>query len=518
MLKNCCLLAVAFLGLNAGLFAQRERIVDGGSPKPTPKASPTASPTPIQTVQSLQSKILSVLRRPELQRGSIGIKVVSLDSGKVVFEENAEKYFMPASNMKVFTVAAAIQKLSPNFKFVTTVYANSVPDENGVVRGDLTIFGRGDVTFSPAFSDGDYFKVLDDLAEKIFQAGVKRVDGNLIGDESYFRGYSIPDGWEWDDLQWYYGAGISALSLNDNAIDLQIFPGSKGAPCITKMTPDSSAIMIVNTCTTNGDKRNLRVTKRLDQDIIEIGGTIPLSDEGFSGRIAVSKSSELFISILRQRLEQKGIVITGRNGKINIPDPSAPSRIEITKLESTPLSIIAPKTMKLSQNFYTETLLWTLGEEVGDKADPTKTSAEKGRAVVKSMLQEIGIAPDSVIQWDGSGLSRHNLVTPNSVVQVYKYMAKSPYALAWKASLTIGAIDGTLKNRFSGTSASANVMGKTGTIDQVSSLSGYVTSASGEKFVFSIMINGVAQTALRVKTIDEIVIALSDFDGNLDQL
>ncbi len=172
--------------------------------------------------------------------------------------------------------------------------------------------------------------------------------------------------------------------------------------------------------------------------------------------------------------------------------------------------------MKPSQNFYTETLLWTLGEEFGDKMDSTKTSSEKGLKVVGSMLQEIGIAPDGVVQWDGSGLSRHNLVTPNSVVQIYKYMAKSPYSLAWNASLTIGALDGTLKNRFTSTSASANVRGKTGTIDQVSSLSGYITTASGEKLVFSIIVNGVSQTGMRVKTIDEIVVALSDFNGKTD--
>lgn len=518
-LRFAGLLLIALFSVNKEISAQRERVITKPTPKPIPSVSPSPTPTPmptpvpIQTLPSLQSKIVSVLRRSELSRGNIGIKIVSLDSGNTIFEENAEKYFMPASNMKVFTVAAAMQKLSPNFKFVTSVFANALPDENGVIKGDLTIFGRGDMTFSPAFSDGDYYRNLDQLVDKIVQSGVKKIEGNLVGDASYFRGYSIPPTWEWDDLQWYYGAGISALSVNDNAIDFRVLPGSNGTACISQMLPNNSTVKIINTCTTGGEKRNLRVTKRLDQDIIEISGTVPISDSGFSGRIAVSKSEGLFLSVLRQRLELKGIIVSGSNRTFHFPENNPSSRIEIAKFESTPLSIIAQKTMKASQNFYTESLLWTLGEEFGDKTDLTKSSADKGLAVVKSVLLEIGISSDSVIQWDGSGMSRHNLVTPNAVVQVYQYMAKSPYALAWNISLTIGAIDGTLKNRFSGTSASSNVRGKTGTIDQVSSLSGYVTSASGEKFVFSIIVNGVQQTSVRTKAIDEIVVALSDFNG-----
>jgi serine-type D-Ala-D-Ala carboxypeptidase/endopeptidase (penicillin-binding protein 4) len=524
-LKLSVLVVIIIFGVNALSFAQRERVIEKPTPTPkvpktatpTPSPSPTATPIPIQTLPSLQSKIIGVLRRPELHRGNVGIKVVSLDTGKTLYEENAEKYFMPASNMKVFTVATAMQKLSPNFKFVTSVYANALPDENGVIKGELTVYGRGDMTFSPAFADGDYYKNLDLLVEKIVQSGVKKIEGNLVGDQSYFHGYSVPEGWEWDDLQWYYGAGISSLTLNDNAVDLRVLPGASGASCIPQMTPSNTTIRIINTCTTGGDKRNLRVTKRLEQDLIEISGTIPAGDDGFSGRIAVSNSGELFISVLRQRLEQKGVVITGLNRSITVPEAITKNRIEITKLESTPLSIISQKTMKPSQNFYTETLLWTLGEEFGDKTDASKASADKGLAVVKSMLQEIGVSPDGVVQYDGSGLSRHNLVTPNSVIQVFRYMAKSPYALAWNASLTIGSLDGTLKNRFVGTSASANVRGKTGTIDQVSSLSGYVNSASGEKFVFSIIVNGVQQTSIRTKAIDEIVVALSDFNGRSEQ-
>lgn len=522
-LKIAAFPALAIFLLTFGISAQRPREVDKPLPKPTasptPVPTPIASPTPvlIQTLPSLQTKIRLAVQRPELRRGQIGIKIVSLDTGKVVFEQNSEKYFMPASNMKVFTVAAAIEKLSPNFKFVTSAYATAMPDENGVLKGDLTIYGRGDVSFSTMFSENDYYKGLDNLVEKIAQAGIKRIEGNLIGDTSYFRGFYIPRGWEWDDLQGYYGAGISALSYNDNSINLRVAPGANGAPCIAEILPNNTSIRIINQCKTTGAQRTLNVAKKLDQDVIEISGLMPAGGEEFSGRFAVSSSAALFIDLLRQRLEQKGITVTGQNNVIDTVNPQPNNRVEIARLESTPLSIIAQKTMKPSQNLYTETLLWTLGEERGDKTDPTKTSAEKGLAVVQKFLQEIGVAPDAIMQADGSGLSRHNLVTPGAVVQVYQYMAKSPYSIAWDASLTIGGMDGTLRNRFKGTSAEANVRGKTGTINQVSSLSGYLRSAAGENFVFSIIVNGVNPTSLRVKTIDEIVVALTDFNGKSEQ-
>lgn len=162
---------------------------------------------------------------------------------------------------------------------------------------------------------------------------------------------------------------------------------------------------------------------------------------------------------------------------------------------------------------FTETILWTLGEQVGDKSNPYATSADLGIGVVKNFLAQIGIAPDAVRQYDGSGLSRHNLITPNSAVQLYSYMAKSRYAQAWTDSLAIGGVDGTLRNRFKNTKAAGNIRGKTGTIDQVSALSGYVTTAAGEKLVFSILVNGVPENPIRVVTIDEIVVALANFNG-----
>ena len=210
----------------------------GGRPRavaPQAIVSPTPTPTPVsaQTIETLQAKIRQRLFAPEVRRGRIGIKVVSLNSGKVIFESDSEKYFMPASNMKNFTVATAIEKLTPDFRFITTVKAPTPPDSSGTIKGNLTIVGGGDISISNAFDPAfpqvvNPYWGIDRIVTSIVTTGVKRIEGDLVADESYFRGYSLPSTWEWDDLQSYYGAGISALPLNDNAVDVSVVAGSAG--------------------------------------------------------------------------------------------------------------------------------------------------------------------------------------------------------------------------------------------------------------------------------------------------
>ncbi len=505
--------------------------------KPTPTPTPVVqraviAPTTltVQTLDDLQAKIRMRIARPEVRRGQIGIKILSLNTGKVVYEENGEKYFMPASNMKNFTVATALEKLTPDFRFVTSVFAAAMPDANGLVKGDLRIYGRGDVSISTSFSEGNYYKGLDDLASLIAAAGVKRIEGGIVADDSYFKGDAIPGSWEWDDLQWYYGAEVSALPLNDNAVDLTVRPGPVGYSCTVSLSPYNPIYRVKNLCTTTatGTPRTLKIVKVLGQNQLEITGTLPIGNAGFSGPVSVSRPAELFAALLKQRLELKGVTVTGQYRTYQKSSPMPPlESVEIAKIESPPLSLIAAKTMKPSQNMYTETLLWTLGEEERKRMDvptigttappPQQDSSALGISQVKSFLTSIGVAPDGIIQYDGSGLSRHNLITPAAVVQLYVYMSKqSKFSQAWRDSLTIGGVDGTLANRFKGTAAAGNIRGKTGTIDQVSALSGYVTTAGGEQLVLSIVVNGVAVTRERTGLIDEIVLDLANFNGKID--
>lgn len=518
------------------------------SPTPTPgavPATPTPSPTPdtktVQTLDQLQSKIRQRLFDPLVRRGRIGVKIVSLNSGKVIFEQDSEKFFMPASNMKNFTVATALEKLGPDFRFVTSVFANSLPDASGTVKGDIRVYGRGDVSISTAFNNGDYYKGIDNLVDRIAAAGVKRIEGSIIGDESYFKGFYLPGTWEWDDLQAYYGAEVSALPINDNAVDIAVTPGGTSGPCVVTISPANTLFQITNLCTTGGSKRNLSVVKRLDRNVVEITGNVPAGDDGYRSSIAVTRPAELFVALLKQRLEFRGITVTGsaitRDRRV-YPETSRPASagqsaqmvpVEIARLESPPFSTIAAKTMKPSQNMYTETILWTLGEERGtgrtvdasgkrtySEADPD--SSTLGINVVKSFLKDIGAAEDGILQYDGSGLSRHDLITPSAVVSLYTYMAKqSKYSAAWRESLTIAGVDGTLANRMKGTQAAANFRGKTGTIDQVSALSGYMTTAAGEQLVVSIIINNVGGvTRTRTSVADDIVVALANYNGKID--
>ncbi|MGE3465738.1 MAG: D-alanyl-D-alanine carboxypeptidase/D-alanyl-D-alanine-endopeptidase [Pyrinomonadaceae bacterium] len=500
----------------------RPRVVDSSESATIPPARVAA---PDETLEHLQSKIRQRMFAPEVRRGRIGIKIVSLNSGKVVFENDSEKYFMPASNMKNFTVATGFEKLGPDFRFVTSVFANSLPDPSGTVHGDLRVLGRGDISISTAFfgtspSDPEtYCEGIDRLVDKIAVAGVRRIDGSIVGDESYFKGFAIPLTWEWDDLQWYYGAEISALPINDNAVDLSVRPGAVGTPCAVTISPANSLFKVANTCVTSSSssQRTLSVTKRIDRNELEIAGTIPAGDPGFANSITVTRPADLFVAILKERLQKRGITVTGGTRLLPPTSTTDHSQIEIARLESPPYREIAAKTMKPSQNMYTEIILWTLGEQVGRVNGATGESSRLGINVVRSFLTSIGVPSDGIIQYDGSGLSRHDLITPAAVVTLYTYMAKeSKNAQAWRDSLTIGGVDGTLRNRFKGTAAEGNMRGKTGTIDQVSALSGYVTTAAGEQLVVSFVVNGVAQTTQRTGLIDDIVVSLAKFTGKID--
>jgi serine-type D-Ala-D-Ala carboxypeptidase/endopeptidase (penicillin-binding protein 4) len=501
------------------------------TPAPRPVPSPISTPVPIQTLEQLQAQFRQRLFAPEVRRGRVGIKIVSLATGKVIFENDSEKYFMPASNMKNFTVATAIERLTPDFRFRTNVLAAAPLDASGVIRGNVTIRGAGDISISNAFDPAfpgkiDPYWGLDRLVERIVAAGVKKIDGDLVADESYFKGNALPGTWEWDDLQTYYGTEISALSLNDNAIDVVVTPGSPGNPCLVRLSPATQVVRIANHCRTAaaGSANSVSIIKMLNQNVIDVSGTIPAGGKDARDSIAVTHPAELFIELLKRRLEAKGVTVTGHarmmdtpNGMFVSPNSSS-AGVTIASLESPPFAVIAQKTLKPSQNMYTETILWTLGEEVGRKSGASGDSAQIGLGVVKSFLKEIGIADDGIVQHDGSGLSRHDLITPAAVTALYTYMAKqSRFAQAWRDSLSIGGVDGTLRNRFKGTAAAANFRGKTGTIDQVSALSGYMTTAAGEQVVVSIVVNGVPAPRNRTSLIDAIVIDLANFNGKLDQ-
>src|ERR1041385_3996558 len=353
-----------------------------------------------KTLPELRAKISEVLAKPELSSAMVGIKVVSLDNGRVLFEENATKLLRPASNMKLYTVAAALDRLSPDYRFSTSVYANSRPDAAGVFHGDLTIYGRGDPSIAARFNNGDYFKAIDDLATRIVAAGVKRVEGDIVGDESYFVGPKYGSGWHWEDLTWCYGAEITPLTANDNALDLFIKPGiAVGQPALITTGPPDPLLTIVNKVTTSakGSKRELSIERGLNEKTIMITGSIPLEDRGYTGGIGISHPALLFVYMLRSSLAQKGVVITGAS---RTSEGRGGYQNEIATLQSPPLSVIALHTLKPSQNLYTARILRTLGK-VSPPPPPTtmtstlpQSSEELGLEAVHSFLKTVGIRPE----------------------------------------------------------------------------------------------------------------------------
>lgn len=551
------LLSVFLTGLPAQSLAQRERRTEAAqqapaqqpSPSPSPVASPAAIPqaspepavpapkvAPATTLPELQTKISEILAKPELASAMVGVKVVSLDNGRVLFEENAHKLLRPASNMKLYTVAAALDRLSPDYRFVTSVYGATRPDASGVVKGDLTIYGRGDPSIAARFNNGDYVKAINELATRIVAAGVKRVEGDLVGDETYFLGPKYGSGWTWEDLTWYYGAEITPLTVNDNALDLFVKPGlAVGQPAVITTGPPDPLLTIVNKVTTSakGVRRELSIHRGLAENTITVIGSIPVDDRGYSGGVGISHPALLFVYLLRSSLAQKGVVITGKSrttGEITQPSSitaapasgtngsfSAPFQNEIATLQSQPFGVIAAQTLKPSQNLYTELILRTLGKMTPPPATLpalNQTSENLGLEAVKLFLKSTGIRPESLVLDDGSGLSRSDMVTAESTVQLLTFMSKHRYATVFRDALPIAGVDGTLRNRMRGTAAENNLRAKTGSLSSASSLGGYVTTAAGEKLAFTIMVNNYPRDVEpRSMCIDPIAVLLASFSG-----
>jgi D-alanyl-D-alanine carboxypeptidase/D-alanyl-D-alanine-endopeptidase (penicillin-binding protein 4) len=494
------------------------------TPTPSPTPTPPHTPAP-QTLEELRARITQILSKPEFAPSRMTIKVASLDTGRVLFEQGAQEWMQPASNMKLYTIAAALDRLTPDYRFITSVYAPARPDASGTVRGDLVVYGRGDPSYATRFNpegDNDYYRAIGELASSIVDAGVKRVEGDLVGDESYFAGSSLPAGWEWDDLQWWYGAEVSALTVNDNSVDLSVKPGARvGDPCVITIGPATSVLTVVDRTTTSalGTTRELAVHRPLGQNTIEIRGTMALDDRGLAASLAVPRPALMFATMLRSTLERRGVVFTGQTRTIdaqaradaNQPLPIS-SLVEIAMRRSPPLSIIAAQTMKPSQNLYTELILRALGKATA--TDAKKTSEDAGIEAVRNFLSKAGIDPGKISMLDGSGLSRADLVTADATVQLLTYMNRHQYSVTYREALPVAGVDGTLRSRMKGTAAQANLRAKTGTLGTATSLSGYVLSAAGERLVFSLMINNPPRDAdPRTGFTDAVAVLLASFAG-----
>lgn len=483
--------------------------------------------SPPESLDSLRARIASHISQPVFDAAEWGLKIVSLDTGKLVFEHKPNKYFNPASNTKLYTCALALDRLGQDFRIRTSLYAAKPPDASGRIKGDLVVYGRGDPTIAARLNGGDYYKALEPLVSSLAEAGVRRIEGDLIGDDSYFRGPPFGSGWEWDNLQWYYGAEVSALSINDNSVDLFVAPADRtGAPCQITTGPIVPFVTVINRTRTGrkGDPCRISVYKPVAENVLYVSGCMPPDAARFSGSVAVHNPANYCVTLFKEALARRGISVTGKVRTVDwkqrdLVPIDLRKLVELGFVESPPLRDIVRETLKPSQNLYAQLLLLQVGAngdgiEEGRSFEPT--SEEVGIEMLKRFLDGVGMGNGDVVIEEGSGLSRRNMITPEATVALLVHMNRHRWKAAFTDALPIAGVDGTLKGRMKGTPAADNVRAKTGTLRFVSALSGYVTTASGEPLAFAIMLNnyvGENGGSSPRDMIDAIAVMLAGFTG-----
>ncbi len=451
-----------------------------------------------------------------------GISVISMSDGSTVYQRNGDKLFTPASNMKIYTTGVALDLLGVDYRWRTSVYANSQPDADGRVRGDLILYGRGAPDLVASSKDenrGSLAKLADDL----YARGVKSVSGNVIGDESYFRGDPLGDGWQWTDLQWYFGAEASALSINGNEVDVNFAPASKAGESTVVRTSDTEGYVTVQNRMALADRSvqsTIGVHRGLSDNNVEVWGEFAPGTKGFGARLSVYKPALWAAKLFVKALKTRGIQVEGqtlsRDSRVPPSQRFEPSHsLELAFVASQSLSEIAKKTNKESINLYAELILRTLGRERGEMAAlPEAVGRERGDdeaglAVIRVWLARAGIPTTRLALHDGSGLSRLDLVTPEASARLLLALSKTNAGSVFKESLPIAGRDGTLAGRLK--TITDSVSAKTGSLTYDNSLSGYLTTSKGRLLAFSIMCNDQTGRADSLPLIDDIVALLEAF-------
>jgi D-alanyl-D-alanine carboxypeptidase/D-alanyl-D-alanine-endopeptidase (penicillin-binding protein 4) len=460
--------------------------------------SPAQSTNAIVSVAELQQKLTAHLAAPHFAGAMWGVKVVSLDSGQTLFTHNAEKLLSPASNAKLYTVALALDQLGGDYRIKTSLYAGAKPNHRGTLKGDLIVYGRGAPDFNARLHGGDILRAFAPLVAVLTNAGIKRISGDLVGDESFFRGPPFGSGWTWDDAQFYYGAEISALTANDNYLELAISPGEHlGAPCRIALTPMTGYVALSNRTETiaAGSRTNITLYRPQGGNVTYVLGRMPLDCKGTKEEVTIHNPAGLFMTYFREALARRGIRVSGGIRTVNwLQRQTQPvdydRLVELGTVESLNLRAIAGEVQKPSQNLYTDLLLAHVGAiGFGTGGARAETSEDAGVRALREFVGRAGIRKEDFHFEEGSGLSRNNLTTPNATIALLQFMDRHAESPAYRNALPLAGVDGTLRNRFKGTGAERNVRAKTGTLRWANSLSGYLKTATGERLAFCIMLN-----------------------------
>jgi D-alanyl-D-alanine carboxypeptidase/D-alanyl-D-alanine-endopeptidase (penicillin-binding protein 4) len=468
-----------------------------------------ATSAPART--ALAQRIDAVLARSALSRVTWGIEVRDAADGTVLYARNAARPMVPASNLKLIVTAAAAHHLDPDYRFRTSLYAAG-PVVDGVLQGDLVLYGRGD----PMISDR-YFPtktaVFESMADSLRARGIRRVTGGVVADESWWDGEHVREDWDPADRLWWYAAPVSALGFNDNSIDFRILPGtSAGAPARITAEPASGAYRLQNATRTvaRGGARTLDFERGTGPGAVRAVGQIPLGAAADVEYFAVDDAARWTGTVFRETLERAGIDVARDEVRV-VSDPAASISASATALvewRSPPLAqAIGPVLLK-SQNLFAETLVKTLGREVRGRG-----SWEAGLGVEREFLTGVvGVDPAEFVLRDGSGLSDRNRVSPRALAQVLAYVRRTPAQDVVRRQLPVsGAAEGSLRERL--TDLRGRVAAKTGYIGGVNSLSGYLTMPDGRELIFVVIGNGEASQADRIRAIDDVVRAVAAEGG-----
>ncbi len=473
---------------------------------------------------TLAERIEELIASSPAAKGAFwGIQAVDLAHGTLLVEKNADRFFVPASNTKLFTTALALSRLGPDFTFQTRVLGPA-PDASGRVSGDLCLMGGGDpnlsaraIPYQKGPVTGDPLSALQDLAGQIAARGVTRIDGNIVGDDTWYVWEPYPPGWAEDDPLYDYGAPVSALSLHDSTQILHAGPGLRaGDPAALTLKPAVEFYDIDNRIRTvpAGGERAIHYHRAAGSMKLELWGSVPLESAGEDLLLGVEDPARFAALALRQALEERGIPVYGRavarhQYPNEVPDPlqgfepAAAGGTELARRVSAALLEDLRITDKVSQNLHAELALRAVA-----RARRNIGSREAGLAELKEFLAEAGIAADQYGIHDGSGLSRQNLVTPSTVVKLLRYMYRPATRANWISLLPVGGEDGSLGNRFTAPEIAHRVRAKTGSVAHVSALSGYLERHNGDQVAFSILVNNFNGPAAEVRSVMDRICAL----------
>ena len=487
------------------------------------EAAPAATaPAPATSLGELKLRLESHLMQAGFSNALWGVKVVSLDSGQTLFEHHPERFLSPASNCKLYTAAMALDRLGGDYRIVTPIFATAKPGADGVLRGDVIVSGRGDPSWKSRGGKGTFADLFAPFVAALRTAGVKHIAGDLVADATWLNTLPNGLGWTADDLNDYYGAEISALSLEDNYAELRVTPAKQaGAPAITAMLQPHTGLVIDNRVktTAKGGRRRIESTRLIGENVVHVFGELPVGDREETLDITVPRPAAWFAAALKDALVQAGIAVDGAPRALRWPDvsPVKPDAVKLGEIKSPPLRELIIALMKPSQNLETELIFEHVGELTRTPDTPPERSApELGVLALKAFLKKHNLPADDVRFEEGSGLSRNNLATANATVALLSFMTKHAEAKTFDSALPVAGVDGSLRRRMKNTPAAGNVHAKTGTLRYANSLSGYVTTAAGEHLAFSLMVNRNVAPAGRTarEELDDVAVMLASYTGH----